>query len=421
MTTTRRTALAGLGAGALAAAMPRSRAWADAPGALSRPVTTGFERLRADGYRLLAGHKVGLVANPTSTDRTLRHIADILHAVPGIQLQAIFGPEHGFRGSAPAGASEPRTTDPATGITVFDIYNTAGAPLERILQTSGIDLLLFDIQDVGARFYTYASTLYDVMAACARLAIPVIVLDRPNPIGAQAPSGPVLQPAQASFIGRAPIALQHAMTMGELALFFHRYCLHPAGAPPRVVTMEGWSRALFFDQTGLPWIAPSPNMPTLETAIAYPGTCLFEGTVLSVGRGTALPFLQLGGPEVDARPWVAALRQADLPGLAIRETWFTPSSSVDRDRLVHGLNLIVTDRRRFDALATGLALLCAARPLCQGPLWRGTGRTADLLFGTDSIRHAIDAGTAPRAIIANWQSELADFERRRRTVLLYHS
>ncbi|MFS3135835.1 exo-beta-N-acetylmuramidase NamZ domain-containing protein [Gluconacetobacter sacchari] len=426
MTPPRRTVLAGLAstlASTLAATVAATRARADAPCAPPVParVATGFDRLRADGYRLLAGHRVGLVANPTSVDRALCHIADLLHAEPTVRLAAIFGPEHGFRGSAPAGASEARTTDPATGITVFDIYDKAGAPLDRILRESGIDLLLFDIQDIGARFYTYAWTLHDVMQSCARLAIPVIVLDRPNPIGAVAPSGPVLQPAFASFVGRAPIALRHAMTMGELALFFHRYSLAAPAAPPRVVAMRGWSRALFYDQTGLPWVAPSPNMPTLDTALAYPGTCLFEGTVLSVGRGTAQPFLQLGGPEVDARPWVAALRQAGLPGVLFRETWFTPSAQVDRDRLVHGLDLVVTDRRRFDPVATGLALLHTARPLCRGAFWRADGHMFDLLCGTDAIRHAIDAGTGPATIAAGWQAGLAAFARRRRDVLLYRS
>ncbi|GBR09639.1 exo-beta-N-acetylmuramidase NamZ family protein [Acetobacter oeni] len=382
-------------------------------------IKTGLDSLLSENRGRLTGKKTGLVANPASVDSHLTHIADLLHEMPDVHLAAIFGPEHGFRGSAEAGSSEARTTDSRTGVPVFDIYMLSGPRLDAVLSASGIDLLLFDIQDVGARFYTYIWTLFDIMQSCARLSIPVLVTDRPNPISGLHPFGPVLDPAFSSFVGRAPIALRHAMTIGELAIYFNNHFIHLHKADLTVLPMQGWTRGLFFDQTDLPWVAPSPNMPTPETAIVYPGTCLFEGTVLSVGRGTAQPFLTLGGPEVDATRWIQALRAASLPGVLFRETWFSPSASVDRNMKLHGLNMVLTDRPAFDPVLTGLTMLTTARPLATAPFWRDNGTPFDRLCGTDTVRRHIDTGTSPANIVASWKKELNLFLQRREKVLLY--
>lgn len=417
MDVSRRAVFAGLGAGVALCSVPaRAQEASCSPQA---HVATGLEIMQAEGWKRLEGKRVGLVANPTSVDTSLRHLADILHAAPNVQLSAIFGPEHGFRGSAEAGFSEARTTDPRTGVTVFDIYALSGEKLETVLSSAGIDLLLFDIQDIGARFYTYIWTLYDVMQACAHLKIPVLVLDRPNPITGLQPSGPILQPAFSSFVGRAPIALRHGMTAGELARYFNAFCLGHHKAALDVVEMTGWKRDMFYDQTGLPWVAPSPNMPTLDTALAYPGTCLFEGTVLSVGRGTAQPFLVLGGPEVDGGRWVESLRAAQLPGVLFRETWFSPSASVDHGTKVHGMNLVITDRKIFDPVQTGIVMLSTARRLASAEFWRNGGKTFDQLAGTDALRKALDRDESPEQIMSSWKGKLAAFKVRREKILLY--
>lgn len=390
---------------------------------VSHNVVTGFEGLRAGHYEVLRGRKVGLVANPTSVGRNLHHIADIMHADGGVDLQAIFGPEHGFRGSAPAGASEEKARDPNTGVMVYDIYDVSGPRLDAIIRSSGIDTMVFDIQDVGARFYTYISTLYDTMAACARLGIDYVVLDRPNPISGVRVGGPVLDPHFASFIGRQAIPIQHGMTVCELASLFNA-CFIPtiSGRSVRLrnITMTGWTRDMFFDQTGLPWIPPSPNMPTLQTAIAYPGTCMFEGTNLSVGRGTAMPFLYLGGPKLDATAWRDRMEQSGLAGVAFREVAFSPAAFVDQGGMDHGVQVIITGRERFDAVRTGLTLLSTLRNLTGGVPWRGKdARTFDLIMGTDAVRHQLDQGMMPDAIIQSWQPGLVQFMEIRKKYILY--
>lgn len=252
-------------------------------------VRTGFERLAADGYAVLAGQKVGVVTNPTGITADARHLVDVLHADERVDLVAVFGPEHGFRGTAQAGDSEGASRDPATGLPVYDTYDKSGQKLADVFETAGIDTVVFDIQDVGARFYTYIWTLYDCMRAAALAGKAVVVLDRPNPVGGRRAAGPVLERPYASFVGREPIALAHGMTAAELARLFNGEFLTDRPVELRTVAMSGWRREAFFGETGLPWVPPSPNMPTPDTALAYAGTCLFEGTNLSEGRGTTTP------------------------------------------------------------------------------------------------------------------------------------
>ncbi|HET9380726.1 MAG TPA: DUF1343 domain-containing protein, partial [Streptomyces sp.] len=239
-----------------------------------RPLRTGFERLVAGGYAVLDGQRVGVVTNPTGITRDVRHIVDVMHADERVDLVAVFGPEHGFRGTAQAGGSEGRYDDPATGLPVYDTYLKSGQALADIFTASGVDTVVFDIQDAGARFYTYIWTLFDCMESAALAGKRFVVLDRPNPVTGRSADGPVLHKEFATFVGRQPISQAHGMTVAELARLFNgEFLARPV--PLETVTMTGWKRSEFYDASGLPWVPPSPNMPTPETALVYPGTCLF--------------------------------------------------------------------------------------------------------------------------------------------------
>ncbi|MEU0134473.1 DUF1343 domain-containing protein [Streptomyces sp. NPDC006296] len=421
MTLSRRGLLAAGGAmGALAttAAGPGTAVAAGPGHGTGRPrVRTGFERLAADGYRLLAGEKVGIVTNPTGVTTGVQHIVDVMHADDRVDLTAVFGPEHGFRGTAQAGGSEGRYDDPATGLPVYDTYLKSGQPLADIFTASGVDTVVFDIQDAGARFYTYIWTLYDCMEAAALAGKRLVVLDRPNPVSGRAALGPVLDPAFASFVGRREISQAHGMTVAELALLFDAEFLTARPLELDVVKMTGWRRADFFDATGLPWVPPSPNMPTPETAVVYSGTCLFEGTNLSEGRGTTRPFELLGAEGVDHR-WAAAANAVGLPGVAFREAYFAPTFSKFQGKTVGGVQVHVQDREAFDPVRTGIALLVTAKRTWSGFAWRADN-AIDRLSGNTRVRTMIDAGADTDEVVGAWAADLAAFRRTRREYLLY--
>lgn len=385
-------------------------------------VQTGFETLRQDHYAPLKGHKVGIVANTASVDATLQSVVDCLHQSPAVHLQAIFGPEHGFRGSAREGYAEPQSVDARTGCTVYDIYMKTGKNLQDILKNSGITCLVFDIQDVGARFYTYIWTLFDCLEACAQLQLPLIVLDRPNPLSGQDATGPVLEPSLASFVGRAPIALRHGMTLAELAKLFNaQFIPTRAGrpAPLEVIPLSGWQRSQFFDETGLPWCPPSPNMPTPLTALLYPGTCLFEGTRFSVGRGTALPFQYLGADQPDGSKWADHIQQKSHLGSAVRDVWFTPLAGPFSNTLLHGIHCTVTDRSCFDPITAGLTFLRSAQTLSQTSIWRGDGHFFDQLCGSSKLRPLLARGADIATLAGSWEKDLTAFRALRQQFLLY--
>ncbi|MFD8144303.1 exo-beta-N-acetylmuramidase NamZ domain-containing protein [Streptomyces sp. NPDC059708] len=391
-------------------------------GAPSRPrppgrVRTGCDRLAADGYAELAGRRIGLVTNPTGITADARHLADVLHAEERVDLVAVFGPEHGFRGTAQAGGSEGPGRDPATGLPVYDTYGRSGRALADLFTAAGIDTLVFDVQDVGARFYTYVWTLYDCMRAAALAGKEVVVLDRPNPVGGLHAAGPVLERPYASFVGREPIALAHGMTVAELALLFDGEFLKGAGPRLRTVAMEGWRRGSFFGETGLPWVPPSPNVPTPDTALAYAGTCLFEGTVLSEGRGTTTPFELVGAEGIDRR-WAEAANGLGLAGVWFREAWFTPAFSKHAGRVCGGVRLIVHDREAFDPVRAGIGLLVTARRVWSGFGWR-PDHWIDRLTGSDRVRTLVDAGAGVEEIAGDWAAELARFAAVREEYLLY--
>ncbi|HEU5156203.1 MAG TPA: DUF1343 domain-containing protein [Streptosporangiaceae bacterium] len=404
--------------GGLGPAAPASAAGA------GRAVRTGFEVLAADGYAALRGRRVGLLSNPTGVTRDLRHEADVLHAAAGVDLVAVFGPEHGFRGSAQAGGSEGSFQDPRTGLPVYDLF---GANIDKVagfFTRAGVDTVVFDIQDVGARFYTYIWTMFDAMRAAARTGRRFVVLDRPHPTGGTAAAGPVLHPEYASGVGKQPISQQHGMTAGELAGLFNAEFL-PAveGGPAEltVISMRGWRRGMSYERTGLPWVPPSPNMPTVDTAVVYPGLCLFEAVNLSEGRGTTRPFEIVGAPYADWR-WADALTGLGLPGVRFREAYFAPTFSKWAGQSCAGVQLLVTDRSAFDPIRTAIAMIVAARRLYPGSFaWRESAPPywIDTLTGSAQVRTAIDAGADADEVVAGWRAELARFRATRDRYLLY--
>ncbi|MEV7795685.1 DUF1343 domain-containing protein [Streptomyces sp. NPDC087512] len=415
MTLSRRTLLATTAAVAATTTAAAGPAQA-APAGGGRPLRTGFERLADDGYALLDGERVGVVTNPTGITRDVRHIVDVMHADDRVNLTAVFGPEHGFRGTAQAGGSEGRYDDPATGLPVYDTYLKSGQPLADVFTASGVDTVVFDIQDVGARFYTYIWTLFDCMEAARLAGKRFVVLDRPNPVTGRAALGPVLHKEFATFVGRQPVSQAHGMTVAELALLFNGEFL-ASPVPLETVTMTGWKRSEFYDTSGLPWVPPSPNMPTPETALVYSGTCLFEGTNLSEGRGTTRPFELLGAEGVDGR-WAAAANELGLPGVRFREAYFAPTFSKFQGKTVGGVQLHVHDRAAFDPVRTGIALLVTARRSWEGFAWR-SDNWIDKLTGSTQVRTMIDAGADTDEVVGAWQRELAAFRAVRRQYLLY--
>jgi uncharacterized protein YbbC (DUF1343 family) len=339
-----------------------------------------------------------------------------MHADDRVDLAAVFGPEHGFRGTAQAGGSEGRYDDPATGLPVYDTYLKSGRALADVFTASGVDTVVFDIQDVGARFYTYIWTLYDCMVSAALAGKRFMVLDRPNPVTGRAALGPVLDRAFATFVGREPIAQAHGMTVAELARLFNgEFLAEPVELA--TVRMSGWRRTDFFDATGLPWVPPSPNMPTPDTALVYAGTCLFEGTNLSEGRGTTRPFELLGADGVDRR-WAEAVNALELPGVHFREAYFAPVFSKFQGRTVGGVQVHVDDREAFDPVRTGIGLLVTAKRSWSGFAWRADN-WIDKLTGSTKVRTLIDAGADTDEVAGAWEADLAAFRSVRRRYLMY--
>ena len=398
---------------------------AAAAGPENARVRTGFEVLADDDYALVRGQRVGMVSNPTGVVPDLRHEVDVMAASGSVDLVAAFGPEHGFRGSARTGP-EGSFTDPRTGVPVYDTYDKTPTQIAGMFRDSRVDTVLFDIQDVGARFFTYIWTMYDCMVAASRAGVKFVVLDRPNPITGRDAYGPVMHRAYASFVGLKPISQQHGMTVGELARLFNAEFLpadDTASGPVdlAVSQMRGWRRTMFHDQTGQPWVMPSPSMPQLETAVVYPGTGLFEATNISEGRGTTRPFELVGAPYVDYR-WAVALGREDLPGVDFREAYFVPTYSKYVNHTCGGVQLHVTDREAFDPIRTAIAMIVTARRLYRSRFaWRETTAPfwIDLLTGSDQVRRAVDAGAGAHEVVAGWRSELSDFRATRDRYLLY--
>ncbi len=376
----------------------------------------GIEVLLSDSSHLVEGRRVGLITNHTGIARDGTHSIDLLLS-EGIELVAIFGPEHGYRGTVAEGSRVASGTDERTGLPVHSLYGESLQPTSEML--AGIDVMLFDIQDIGARYYTYVSTMALAMQAAAEQDITFIVLDRPNPIGGLHVQGNVLEPEHSTFVGLYPVPMRHGMTAGELARLFNGE--FGIGAALHVIPVDNWRREDWFDATGLPWIKTSPNMPDLESATHYPGTCLFEGTNLSVGRGTPIAFQQIGAPWLDGAALAERLKGYDLPGVRFEAVSFTPEGAHDRKysgESVNGVRFITTDRAIYDPTLAAVAALIEARRLA-GDRWEWRPAHFDRLAGTSQLRQYIDGGASLEEATREWRDQLADFAGLRVQYLLY--
>nr|WP_318540923.1 DUF1343 domain-containing protein [Terribacillus saccharophilus] len=378
-------------------------------------VTPGVEVLLDDQKELLKGKKVGLITNPTGIDSKMNSIVDLLHDDSDIELTALFGPEHGVRGDAQAGEYVESYIDEKTGLPVYSLYGQTRKPTPEMLKN--VEVLVFDIQDVGTRYYTYIYTMAYSMEAAKENNIPIVVLDRPNPLGGLSVDGPVLEPEFSSFIGMYPIPTRHGMTVGELASFFNEE--FNIGADLSVVKMKGWRRSMDFDDTGLPFVLPSPNMPTVSTTFVYPATGLIEGTNLSEGRGTTKPFELIGAPFINSTNLAAELNSLSLPGVTFRAASFTPTSSKHAGKLSHGVEIYVTDRAEFDEVTTGLYIIKTIHDMYPDDFEFLSNNFFDKLIGNDRVRTMILEGASVREITKTYQKELSEFKKVRKEYLLY--
>ena len=387
------------------------------------PVESGLEVLVRRRRALLKGQRVALLAHQASIDSRYEHAVTLVRELRGVNVRTLLAPEHGLWGAPQDHIWIDGTRDPVTGLPVWSLYGARREPTAAMLK--GIDTVVVDLQDVGSRYYTFVWTMALAMRACAQNGVRVVVLDRPNPLGGTLVEGNVADPTFASFVGLYPLAIRHGMTIGELAGYLNER--HGIGCRLTVVPMRGWRRAMLWEDTGLPWVPPSPNMPTLDTARVYPGGCLIEGTNLSEGRGTTRPFEWIGAPYLDAHRYAAALERERLPGVRFRPARFLPTFHKWSGRLCDGVQIHVTDASRFKPFLTGLAEIAVARRLApRGFAWRRPPyefekrrMPIDILCGTDAIRKAIERGTPLPAVERAWQRDLERWKRLRASYLMY--
>jgi uncharacterized protein YbbC (DUF1343 family) len=385
-------------------------------------VHTGITELLSRARPELKSARLGLLAHPSSVTPDLTASVDALRAEE-FEIAALFGPQHGFFGDKQDNMIESQSFfDPRLGIPVYSLYGDVRQPTHQMLD--GLDALLFDLQDVGVRVYTFVWTMTLAMAACRDAGVKFVVLDRPNPITGAAREGPVLEPGFESFVGLYPLPLRHGLTAGEIARLANE--AFGIGCDLDVVPCEGWNRAEWYDETELPFVIPSPNLPTLDTCIVYPGMVLLEGTNLSEGRGTTRPFEMFGAPFLDAHGLVAALREFELPGVAFRPCGFEPTFQKHAELLCGGAQLHVIDRDAFKPVQTAVAILYSARQLAREFDWRPPPyeyetekMPIDILWGNDKLRSAIDAGVEPDVIMRDANEGIAGFEELITPYLLY--
>ena len=396
--------------------------------ATPRPVVAGAEVLAASGFAALAGKRVGLVTNHTGRAGD-QHLADLLRAAPNVKLTAILAPEHGFRGTVEAGAQVGDGIDAKTGVPVFSLYGATKQPTPPMLRN--VDVLVFDIQDIGVRFYTYISTMGLAMQAAATARIPFVVLDRPNPLGGDYVSGFVLEPTLRSFVGQYPIPIVHGLTVGELARMIKGEAWLPGlgNLDLQVIAMQGWQRSMRWPQTGRAWVATSPNIPTFEAALVYPGIGVVGETEVSEGRGTPTPFSVFGAPWLDAPRLAARLNAMGLPGARFETASFTPRSIpgvAARPRFegksIAGVRVVVGDVARIEPLEIGMhalaALAAEARSKGIAPLF-GNLAMFNAIAGTRRLHQMLTSGRDGAAIVAAWQDDVARFKAQRARYLLY--
>jgi uncharacterized protein YbbC (DUF1343 family) len=386
-------------------------------------------RVRLGSERLLDspaldGRRVGVICNPASVDHELRHIADRLAAHPRARLSALFGPQHGFRSDVQDNMIETgHARDAIRKVPVYSLYSETREPTAEMLRD--LDVLVIDLQDVGVRIYTYIYTMANCLRAARRHGVPVVVCDRPNPIGGLAVEGMVLRPGHESFVGMYPIPMRHGMTIGELAKLFNEH--FAIGADLEVVPMDGWRREMHFDDTGLTWIMSSPNIPTFDTTTVYPGAVLFEGTNISEGRGTTRPFEFVGAPWIVAERFSDAMNRQELPGAFFRPIVFEPTFHKHARQACGGCQIHVRDRQRFRPVAVAVALISAFRATEPAKFkWKDPPyeyeheRTPiDVLAGSTQLREQIEGGVAPAEIARSWEKDVAEFEKIRKKFLTY--
>jgi len=385
----------------------------------------GVDILFESKLSLLDGARVGLIVNPSSVTQQFQHSADLFHQHPQIKLTALFGPQHGIRGETQDNMIEWQTFhDRKTALPAYSLYGETRKPTPEML--ADVDILVFDIQDVGTRVYTFIYTMALAMEAARECSKRFVVLDRPNPIGGVQVEGNLLEPEFRSFVGMFPIPMRHGMTIGELALMFNRD--FGIGCELEIVKMEGWRRAMWYKNTHLPWVMPSPNMPTLDTAVVYPGSVMLEGTTVSEGRGTTRPFEIIGAPYIDPDGLIEELRKDNLPGIVFRPLHFQPTFHKFAGELCGGIQLHITDRNVFKPVITGVAIISAIRRLNidrfewkQPPYEYVYDKLPfDVINGGSRLREQIEAGTRMSDIEQSWRTGLTEFTEHRESYLLYN-
>ena len=401
-------------------AAPGNTTDSEVPESEARQVRSGIEVLLSDSLHLVQGKNVGLLTNHTgiywTSDGIVGSTIDALYEANNVDLVALYAPEHGIRGQEQAGAAIDSGRDERTGVPIHSLYGEVRKPTPAMLE--GVDVLLFDMQDIGARYYTYVSTMALAMEAAGEQDIPFIVLDRPNPVRGDVVQGNLLKSGYETFVGRYPVPMRHGMTAGELAqLYVGEFGLE---VDLHVVPLDGWTRDMTFDQTQLPWVPPSPNMPSLESALAYPGTCLFEGTPISVGRGTDRAFQWVGAPWLDGVQLAESLNGYGINGVRFESTTFTPRNAGDRKfegQEVSGV-LLIPESTDYDASKAAVAMLVETYSM-SGDNWLWAEAHFDRLAGTDSLRLSIEAGADFTELISAWESENQAFEQVRSPYLIY--
>ncbi len=388
-------------------------------------IKIGCERLIGPERSLIAGKQAGIVTNHSGVLPDGEHIVDALRTGHDISIKALFSPEHGIRGDAPAGKHVRNEIDPRTGIQVYSLYGENNKPDKSMLQ--GIEVLVYDIQDVGVRFYTYISTLALVMEAAAENDIPLVLLDRPLVLPGNMTDGPVLSDEVRSFVGMLPVPVLYSLTPGELAELIRNEHLAQKGLDLEltVLELENYSRSMWYDETGLDWLPPSPNIPTIETAVVYPGTALIEGTNISEGRGTDSPFRLIGAPFVDKMKLAETLNSYELPGLDFIPVDFVPrdrsavSHTRFKDKICHGINVVVTNRDMIKPVEAGVAIICALRKLSPSELTFRCDGAFDRLAGNREVRELIARGADYLEVTSTWEHELDLFRGSMRKYFLY--
>jgi uncharacterized protein YbbC (DUF1343 family) len=389
-----------------------------------QPIQLGLERLLEEVPASIRRARVGLICNQASVDHGFRHAADLMHDHPGIDLRALFGPQHGIRGDVQDNMIETEhSVDRKTGLPVHSLYSETREPTDAMLQD--IDAFIFDMQDVGCRIYTFVYTLANCMRAARRLGKRVIVCDRPNPINGASVAGNILEPEYASFVGQFPLPTRHGMTVGELAQMFNDH--FKIECDLEVIPMIGWKREFWHDDTDAPWVLPSPNMPTLDAATVFPGTVHFEGTQVSEGRGTTKPFELIGAPYIDADAYADALNALGLAGVFFRSCGFQPTFQKHAGVSCGGVQIHVLDRDVFEPWVTGIAMAKFAHDMYPNEFrWKEPPyeyvydkNPFDVIGGTAKIREAFEKGTELRTIEEETKAPLAEFKRLRETYLLY--